>query len=358
MGILIRRRGIIAAQPHRATASGALVHVDRAEPAPLSCVVGIDAVQSGSGTPSPSNVRPITGWTGAGISVNGVNLLSRQAEQEGYIDAEGYVGPNVNSRYVLGIPAKPNTEYTLSGIGNYSGGANKRVHAYDAAGTWIQQVCVVAVPGGTGQRYTVTGTTPANTCYLGVSYLYTDTDVQLEYGSTAIAYTPYSGSTVSVTFPAEAGTVYGGTLDTGTGVLTVTHGIIDLSTLDWSMRNNTTSRQAWQSASAIPIKATDGRINAISPQFAPKSLSDSWGPYIVSYAGPTSPLIQTPVVTFASSAYSTNDQVKAALAGIPLVYLLETPITYQLTPTQLRTLRGVNNIFADCGSIAATYWTH
>lgn len=358
MGILIRRRGIIAAQPHRATASGALVHVDRAEPAPLTCVVGIEAIQSGSGTPSPSNVRPISGWSAAGISVDGVNLLNRQGEQEGYLDGAGNVKPNVNARYVLGIPAKPNTAYTLSGIGNYSGGANKRVHAYDAAGTWIQQVCEVAVPGGTGQRYTVTGTTPANTCYLGVSYLYTDTDVQLEYGSTATAYTPYSGSTVSVIFPADAGTVYGGTLDTETGVLTVTHGIIDLGTLDWSLRNNTSSRQAWQATTVIPISPTTGKIKAISSQFEPKALGDSWTPYIVSYAGPTGAETQTPVVTFASSAYSTNDQVKAALAGIPLVYELETPVTYQLPPTALRTLRGVNNIFADCGSIASTYWTH
>jgi hypothetical protein len=33
------------------------------------------------------------------------------------------------------------------------------------------------------------------------------------------------------------------------------------------------------------------------------------------------------------------------------VYYIATPQTYQLTPTQVTTLLGQNNIFADCGQI-------
>lgn len=36
----------------------------------LSCVVEINPVQAGSGTPSPDNVRPITGWTGCEVVVS------------------------------------------------------------------------------------------------------------------------------------------------------------------------------------------------------------------------------------------------------------------------------------------------
>ena len=36
----------------------------------ISLIVGIDPVQAGSGDPSPDNVRPITGWTGANIHVS------------------------------------------------------------------------------------------------------------------------------------------------------------------------------------------------------------------------------------------------------------------------------------------------
>ena len=52
-------------------ASGNPVHItDGAADYPLtSAVIDIESTQSGSGDPSPSNVRPITGWTGANVYV-------------------------------------------------------------------------------------------------------------------------------------------------------------------------------------------------------------------------------------------------------------------------------------------------
>ena len=38
-----------------------------------SVVISIEPIQSGSGTPSPDNVRPISGWTGAEVNVSGSN---------------------------------------------------------------------------------------------------------------------------------------------------------------------------------------------------------------------------------------------------------------------------------------------
>lgn len=53
-------------------ASGNPVHItDGAADYPLtSAVIDIESTQSGSGDPSPSNVRPITGWTGAKVYVS------------------------------------------------------------------------------------------------------------------------------------------------------------------------------------------------------------------------------------------------------------------------------------------------
>jgi hypothetical protein len=52
------------------TASGAIATFDTSLALPLQdCKIAINAVQSGSGTPSPDNVRPITGFTGANIHV-------------------------------------------------------------------------------------------------------------------------------------------------------------------------------------------------------------------------------------------------------------------------------------------------
>ena len=48
------------------TVSGSIVHIEDALAKPLkSIVVNIDPVQSGTGDPSPDNIRPITGWTSA-----------------------------------------------------------------------------------------------------------------------------------------------------------------------------------------------------------------------------------------------------------------------------------------------------
>ena len=48
-------------------------------------------------------------------------------------------------------------------------------------------------------------------------------NLQIEAGSTPTAYEPYQGTTATLTLPE---TIYGGTLDVGTGTLTVTHGEI------------------------------------------------------------------------------------------------------------------------------------
>jgi hypothetical protein len=39
------------------------------------------------------------------------------------------------------------------------------------------------------------------------------------------------------------------------------------------------------------------------------------------------------------------------MSGVQLCYELSTPVTYTLTPTEIRTLFGHNNIWADTGNI-------
>ena len=62
MGVMEDRRRIIAAQPHLVTASGSAVLVDIAEPKIERLAVTFSPVQTGSGTQSPTNVRPIMGY--------------------------------------------------------------------------------------------------------------------------------------------------------------------------------------------------------------------------------------------------------------------------------------------------------
>lgn len=117
---------------------------------------------------------------------------------------------------------------------------------------------------------------------------------QLELGSTATDYEPYSGQTYDITFPTEVGTVYGGLLDVTSGVLTV----------------------------------TDAQI--------------------ASYAGETLPgeWISDRDVYVAGTTPTTGAQV---------VYKLATPVTYHLTPQEITSLLGTNNLWADTGDSEVEY---
>ena len=57
-----------------------------------------------------------------------------------------------------------------------------------------------------------------------------------------------------------------------------------------------------------------------------------------------------------SELYGKKDaEIIAALTGVQFCYLLATPITIQLTPNQVNSLLGVNNIWADTGSTSIEY---
>ena len=67
--------------PEYATVTGSYVSFVTTRSAPLKeLVVDINPVQSGSGDPSPNNVRPISGWTAAQIWVDDTHDTSAQAD--------------------------------------------------------------------------------------------------------------------------------------------------------------------------------------------------------------------------------------------------------------------------------------
>ena len=56
---------------------------------------------------------------------------------------------------------------------------------------------------------------------------------------------------------------------------------------------------------------------------------------------------------------TTKIQAWLANNNITVVLPMETPIVYNLTPQQLLTFRGANNIWSDAnGQTEITYWTH
>lgn len=199
----------------------------------------IVAKQGGSGDSSPTNIRPISGWTGADITRTGINLFggvrlfdrikiaipsattvnanthviqfSRTAETTGAIAPNGVV------------PFKPNTRYTFimkgyssssNGYSNlhvyYTDGTSKAIPSFGGASNVTATVCLVSAEDKTVDRlvkYSMGGSTT----------LYCDECAVLEGVHTAEEFVSYTGETVSMDWSDVAtthnGTVYGGTLD-------------------------------------------------------------------------------------------------------------------------------------------------
>lgn len=286
-------------------ASGAIAHfIDGADDIPVKDLkIGIVPKQSGSGDPSPSNIRPITGWMGATVTRVGKNLLPK------YV-----INPSVYNNVVFTV----NADGSVKAVGKASATCNAGNQITGLDGEFILTGCPA---GGSASTYQIwifdvtqnsaTGITDTGNGSTGTligDHTY-NIRIRIQSGYTidqtfypmlrpaSIAdstYEPYTAQTYPISWEAEAGTIYGGTLDVTTGVLTVTDGYIAV--------------------------------------YAGESLPSTWISDRDVYASGTTPT-----------------------TGAQVVYKLSTPATYQLTPTEIRTLLGSNNIWADTGDVDVTY---
>jgi len=272
-----------------------------ANPMP-SLKISIEPVQSGSGDPSPSNVRPISGWSGANVTKCGVNLFNPQEFLEDY-----------PSNFKIAVDGSVETVGSIASgmilwknINSYDGNiAVTYTYKYESTGSVGMRIVIKYKDGTTRPMYTIQTQEYITLTQISekpIDFIYTDYGsrtnktnfyLQIELGSTTTAYSPYQGSTLSIPFHDNSDnpiTVYGGTLDVTSGELKATHANI-------ASYNGETINEPW-------ISSMDA------------------------YSAGTTPT-----------------------TGAQVVYPLATPQIYQLTPAQVSTLLGQNNIFADCGQV-------
>lgn len=194
--------------------------VSVSDAAPLDAeglVVGIEPVQDGTGDPSPDNIRPITGWTGAKVTRYGKNLWPN--EDPNYTATKFYRFEKpimfANKTYTISANLDIDNQNFSSALIFYG----KTDGAY--SGNWqfskgITSKTVTPPIDVYKLNFYATNSGATNS---GVTATWTD--FQLELGSTATDYEPYVGSTYDIAFPSEAGTVYGGTWDVVKGELVV-----------------------------------------------------------------------------------------------------------------------------------------
>lgn len=392
MDLMARKKKLIMAQPHIVMPTPAPILTFNTDvKAPLKeCKVYFAPVQEGSGDPSPTNVRPITGWTGirAGTRTSNIlNLLAEQAQstpissadttKRSFVPGSCVIGISSNNYYRANyanyVEAIALTENSLSftsgdasgyGIGYVLDGVkpgdsvkfsygetenlNIYITAYEADGTFIgyQTVDNAArtVPEGASTVLLVMASAKSNKlCYV--------TNPKLELRTTDTPYEPYRGQTVAVDWTTEAGTVYGGYVDLVKGELVAEYGIFE-STWgemgDANIRGNY-ERRSKKISSLGFIGASAGNLNN-----RPDRRFCNIAPWRWDYNQDSLHYYFDNGYVFLFLPTNTESNVQVQVVGY-----LATPITYQLTPTQLKTLRGANNIWSNVnGNIEAAYWSH
>ncbi len=216
------------------TASGDIASFpDGADGLPVKdLTVGIEPVQDTSGgDPSPTNICPISGWTGANVSRTGKNLIDPDdIIASANIDSDGKIAQTAgNSGYKLALVyVAKGMLCTMSGSSDISNGC---LYAFYTSKPEANDYSY------NGQRTVQTNsrtfTAPIDG-WVAVRYKTDDSSPQIEVGSTSSAYEPYVGTTLPISWQSSAGTVYGGTLDVTTGVLTVDRAMAEMGSESWT----------------------------------------------------------------------------------------------------------------------------
>lgn len=299
-----------------------------------------------------SNLCPISGWAGAQVWRTGRNLVNVTPTLDGnrYVT---FFGNHSVGDATTGIFLKAGT-YTLS-VSNPQG-VNVGVY-----GCYLDDHAQITISGN-GTQTTKTGTLTLTKDRVLNFWLffnvaganYTDgITVQLELGTTPTPYTPYTGTTIPVTFT-EAGTVYGGVWDVLNGVLTVDRAkyTIDSTTPIAQIADNRDGNLRIKYASGIPAyKVRASGICSAFPvittetayNYAPSNcVFYSNGVFVMPPAG----------VEHTEQAYL---QWLTSVGAIEVVMELATPITIPLTPQEISTLAGQNVVWGDAGEVSLEY---
>lgn len=345
------------------TVTGSLIHITDALASPVNALsVNIDPVQSGTGDPSPDNVRPISGWTGAKVNRTGKNLL-RLIESE--MTSSGW-----DKRFPFSIKAGT---YTFSCQNQFGATAEKLgvgLRFLDSDGNVVRSAWAsdynfgntimsgqISFTAEQAAQIVKISMTPRAS---GLSYQeIMDGQLMLEVGETATAYEAYSGTTIPITFPTPPGTVYGGTLDVTTGVLTVKRAI-HAFTGDENIALTQTGTYGYR----IGFRLDDGRppttaqrTDFICNIMTPNSNVTQQVEYMPGSALLYKSNAKCYMMCVVPLEYNSQTKAKNYLLanGFEVCYPLATPVTYQLTASEVSTLLGENNIWADTGDTTVTY---
>lgn len=313
--------------------------------------------QEGTGDPSPENVRPIVGWDGVEVYRNdsttnyefgvlGKNKLDVSSFIGGeHIKSDGSIAQNSEFRRTDYLHLTP-SDYVYSATKTDGTTAYVRVCGYNKSKTFVAQLGEQLKGSG---NYEMAFTVPENVYYIILQSYKANTNEQLELGSSATAYEPYSSNN----------TVYGGYVDLANGEVVAEWAEEDLGAFNYSIANaqygsfyfSHPTFNVYVSRST-PANMYVDKISVVdSNTFNTKA--DIPGYYMHCGNSNNELYIMSP-----NFVGLTGNELKEAVTGYKIVYKLATPIHYSLAPTQLQTFLGQNNVWSNADYVEVEYDLH
>lgn len=360
MDSLNLRQRILLNQPHIESVSGDIANFTTDMKAPLKeCKIYFEPIQEGEGDPSPDNVRLISGWTGVQLTQANENLIPESLPDNVITGAAsgGKIAGASNAK-IFAIPIPKNTPLHIQKISgdNSAGNIGLLENGEPQVGdSWNNGK---GLTNAINQNYSVN-----EYSWMGVqSYdlkeaekWFTTRELMVSVGNTRKEYVAPKGySTRYISWADEVGIVFGGSLDVLTGVLTVEKFLL---TLDGTVG-------FWQLGGGVPY----WRVNPVyaeKPNFSKRSETISNKYSTITGESTTDKAIRITkdnngIYVYDSDFVDSETAVSIMQADpIQIVYPLLNPIEYQLTPQQLLTLKGTNNIWSNSnGQTEVKFWTH
>ena len=307
----------------------------------INPIITLEPIQAGSGTPSPSNVRAISGYDKIEVLSCGKNILEGIIENCA-IDSSGLIYASTGTKMGYAKIGQGKTYTVKSDDSTLIGGFF--LTKPTVGSTTYNGARIVGAAGNYTFTATITG-------YIAFRCTSAYTTLQIEEGSTSTTYeSPVKTTSISESL---GQTVYKGSLDVRTGLFTATYKGIDLGDLTYTYNGGGLGEFA---ATLSDSKASTSYIsnpNAYCSIYEVRSggyrsaANNTIGVYDKAYANGS--------VVILDNRYTDATTFKTALAGQKLVYELATPFTIQLTPYEISLLKDYAYVSTNGTSIALDY---
>lgn len=330
---------------------------------PLGCKVSWEPTQEGSGTPSPENIRPIKGRDSVTVTRCGENLfnpawmpektlnngLTWTITSDGTVTANGTA--NGTSYYNSDYFSLPAGTYTISAMPYFRMSIlNRDVGDTTVAAQQVGQPCT----------FTVETDIQNASLFFDTSGILDNVSAkpQIEKGTTATTYAPYTGQTATLTLPR---TIYGGTVDTVSSEGQETRKLLTLDgTEKWMVSGKFLDNKTdwYYVSSKIPnaVNAAPQKGNEICSHYPHADIANTntaqgcaivWGAIRVRW-GDTIPDDADAWKAHLAAQYAAGTPVQIA-------YKLAEPVPFTVTGAQpISALSGVNTLLTDADSVTVT----